>query len=374
MSLIRDIKDIDAPYGLRPRACERCQRRDGFLLRCSCCKTVYYCGRGCQVADRPRHKKPCKAISAALRHFDLEYTLLRDKPSQLFLPERVLETCVGRFWGIFETRSYMRARFGVVDTLLRNYGGVGGSADVVQTALGHLLEMMRLCRSDNMGLRHHIAPLLIRLDRDQESYDFIKWYINVEKDDTYDWGDMDLPFLDVKNADMLEAPPKRWFAVDPWLQLSHVVPLLLIKVRIWLDLRAIRNLSWAVGVLLPQDLMDRIGVDIAGRIVLHRSDLRLTDSEQMASLAKTLKSDIWDLYRAVDNYSEYFWDILLDDPDEAIEAQPGCYSPRSEQEALLMGSFNVASWYETPGAVEVLRRMREADVEGSCRAKSILTI
>ncbi|PHH77133.1 hypothetical protein CDD80_901 [Ophiocordyceps camponoti-rufipedis] len=374
MSLISDIKDIDAIDGLRPRACERCQRRDGILLRCSSCKAVYYCGRDCQVAVRLQHKKPCKAISTALRHFDVEYKLLRDKPGDLFLPERVFETCVGRFWGIFETRSYMRARFGVVDALLRNYGRVGGSADVVQTALGHLLEMMTLCRSDNMGLRDLIPPLFIRLGRDQESYDFIKWYIHAQEDDTYDWGDMDLPFLDVKNADMLEAPPKKWFVGEPWLQLTHAVSLLLIKLRIWLDLRAIRNLSWAVGGLLPQELMDRIAVEIAGRIVLHRPDLRLTDAEQMATLAKTLKSDIWDLYLAVDKYCEYFWDILLEDPDEAIESTPQLYSPGSEQEALLMGRFSIASWYETPGAVEVLRQVRDADIVGSFGAKTFPAI
>lgn len=35
-------------------------------------------------------------------------------------------------------------------------------------------------------------------------YDFIKWYQTQRQDSHYDWGDIELPFLSVKDADVFE--------------------------------------------------------------------------------------------------------------------------------------------------------------------------
>ncbi|KAG6013405.1 hypothetical protein E4U43_007307, partial [Claviceps pusilla] len=67
----------------------------------------------------------------------------------------------------------MQARFGFVDTLFMDFDGVGAPVDVVQTALKHLTDTVRLNRSDDMGLRSMIPPLLIRLGRDQDAYDIM---------------------------------------------------------------------------------------------------------------------------------------------------------------------------------------------------------
>lgn len=57
----------------------------------------------------------------------------------------------------------MRARYGLLDNLRKIK-----TVEAVQAALDHALEMHRLCRSDNMGIRSLTPALMIRLGKDQE--------------------------------------------------------------------------------------------------------------------------------------------------------------------------------------------------------------
>lgn len=75
-----------------------------------------------------------------------------------------------------------------------------------------------------------IPALYIRLGRDQAAYDFMKWYATTGQDPRYNWGDIDLPFLDIKDGDVLESPAGMW--TDEWLDLSHCSAVVLVKVRV----------------------------------------------------------------------------------------------------------------------------------------------
>jgi tetratricopeptide (TPR) repeat protein len=68
----------------------------------------------------------------------------------------------GHFWGLLETRPYMRARLGLAETLA-NQGRLGEAAE-------HFQEMLRLNPGDNQGVRHTLVNLLIALDRDEEAW------------------------------------------------------------------------------------------------------------------------------------------------------------------------------------------------------------
>lgn len=63
------------------------------------------------------------------------------------------EESVGMFWGMHETRGYMRAREGLATTLW----GTGERA----VAIGHLQEMLRLNPGDNQGLRYILINWLL---------------------------------------------------------------------------------------------------------------------------------------------------------------------------------------------------------------------
>ncbi len=67
---------------------------------------------------------------------------------------------VGHFWGMLETRPYMRARQGLAMTLW--------SAGRRDEAVQHLQEMLRLNPSDNQGVRYTLAGFLLFLDRDDD--------------------------------------------------------------------------------------------------------------------------------------------------------------------------------------------------------------
>ncbi len=64
---------------------------------------------------------------------------------------------VGHFWGLLETRSYMRARAGLAEAAWVS----GRRAEAVD----HLVDMLRLNPDDNQGLRYLLAGWLLNLDR-----------------------------------------------------------------------------------------------------------------------------------------------------------------------------------------------------------------
>ena len=77
---------------------------------------------------------------------DLEERKLRKNEPGVF------EQDAGHFWRIRETRPYMLARLEHVHKML-----LYSTYEAVETALGHLMDMHRLCPGDNMGLRDHYA-------------------------------------------------------------------------------------------------------------------------------------------------------------------------------------------------------------------------
>ncbi|HEY4587854.1 MAG TPA: tetratricopeptide repeat protein, partial [Thermoanaerobaculia bacterium] len=74
----------------------------------------------------------------------------------------------GHFWGILETRPYMRARAGLAKVLVEQ--------ERLAEAVEHYQEMLRLNPNDNQGLRHTLVNLLIELDRDEEARKLVESY------------------------------------------------------------------------------------------------------------------------------------------------------------------------------------------------------
>jgi tetratricopeptide (TPR) repeat protein len=68
---------------------------------------------------------------------------------------------VGHFWGVLETRPYMRTRNGLAGALWDT-----GQRD---EAIGHWLDMLRLCPGDNLGVRQMLVPRLLEARRDAEA-------------------------------------------------------------------------------------------------------------------------------------------------------------------------------------------------------------
>jgi tetratricopeptide (TPR) repeat protein len=74
----------------------------------------------------------------------------------------------GRFWGILETRPYMRALVGLANSL-REVGKL-------DEAVEHYRDMIMLNPNDNQGIRYILLPCLVVLDRVKEAKDLLKQY------------------------------------------------------------------------------------------------------------------------------------------------------------------------------------------------------
>lgn len=93
------------------------------------------------------------------------------------LGEDAFEEEEGHFWGILETRPYMRARAGLADCLWE-FGER-------EEAVAHWRDMLRLCPGDNLGIRHILGPKLLELNQLDAARDLLEEY---EEPSFAEWG------------------------------------------------------------------------------------------------------------------------------------------------------------------------------------------
>lgn len=74
------------------------------------------------------------------------------------LGEEVFREGIGEFWGILETRPYMRARLGLAEILWE--------MDERQAAIAHATDLLRLNPDDNQGVRYILANWLLAVGDD----------------------------------------------------------------------------------------------------------------------------------------------------------------------------------------------------------------
>jgi tetratricopeptide (TPR) repeat protein len=90
----------------------------------------------------------------------LDYFARGVEAGERALAPGALERDAGHFWGIMETRPYMRARLGLAECLWDL-----GRRD---EALGHLRDLLRLNPSDNQGVRYILVQCLLETGADDE--------------------------------------------------------------------------------------------------------------------------------------------------------------------------------------------------------------
>jgi tetratricopeptide (TPR) repeat protein len=84
------------------------------------------------------------------------------------LGKEFFEENTGHFWGILETRPYMRARQGLADALWR--------LKRQEEARDHFRDMLRLNPGDNQGIRDLLLALLLEMERDDEARQLLEQY------------------------------------------------------------------------------------------------------------------------------------------------------------------------------------------------------
>lgn len=239
----------------------------------------------------------------------------------------------------------------------------------VRSALDHLLDMIRLNRGDNQGLREMVPALYLRLGQDQECYDFAKFWQELHYDSSYDYRDMDAPFLHIKDADVFEPPTL--FTKTKYPSLSKCLAVMLIKIRLFIDLQVLEHANKEVGRQLPPELLEPIIKDTVRSVV--RRNLAAISRKDLPQQIDTLDSEIRELHAKVHKANEYFWLMLLH-PEEYIDQPPRMYTFGSAEEAHLHVRYNYNAWSETSGAMEVARELtrvvllKQRDEEATAKA------
>ncbi|KAG4261933.1 hypothetical protein FPRO03_11401 [Fusarium proliferatum] len=236
----------------------------------------------------------------------------------------------------------MQARHDYITAILNARTG-----EAVEIALRESLEMLRLCRGDNLSVRSQVPGLYLRLGRDQEAYDFIKWYA-MKGGSNYDWRDMSLPFLDLQGEDAFEAVIEKPLYYD----VSFKMALTLIKIRLLKDLESMQGFLQRKPNATGEERYDYLQEEAMSDILQQRADIVTKDDYK--DLIAELKRQVLQLYKMVKEDNRHVWPGI-ENPNLYAYDVPSIYSPGSREEAVLIFRQSWYSWSETEPAIRHIR-------------------
>ncbi|CAH0003658.1 unnamed protein product [Clonostachys byssicola] len=331
----------------------RCQATGPRMQRCTRCNVARYCGPRHKYFYRSGHWRICRNIVNARVRFNEEHYRLRWAQ----LPANAFETNAGYFWEVESTRPYMCARLTLVKDVLLPLG----TLDSVQEAHDHLRDMLRLSRMDTMGVRYVLPFIMLRLDIDQECYDFVKWWATNGAD--AGWGDLTLPHLDIRGADASEQPE---FLLGEDTPLSFVVAVLLLKLKLLIDV---------LNTKVTRKVLSRRSLPIKLRAQIERAVVRSPLSANLCSRSyKTLSGiEQWLLPQVrklginITERDPRFMSDLFD-PDEALAATAATLSGNplgcaNGSDGVILHSY--PAWWSTDGVLGLLASARDLAARSS---------
>lgn len=203
-----------------------------------------------------------------------------------------------------------------------------------------------------MGLRDMVPTMMLRLDLDQECYDFVKWWATCDPDGRYDWGNMTLPHLNIHGADVFEDP-------DAWGQgfaLNESVAILLLKLKLLVD---IRNIKITRKIIASRRLPFDLSAPIEAAVVRSplSAKLRTQPPDSLAKTETMLLNQTRKLGASLTTANNNFMFFLFD-PDKALCDNPYSYTPGSWEEMALAMQYSYAAWWETEGVLDLLNDAR----------------
>lgn len=330
-----------SPVRVLSNACPVCSSSSN-LLRCSRCKVISYCCRDHQASHFRTHKAACSNIHRARENANKAENDLRHPPPNSLAPPNAFENEVGCFWAHFEPRSYLQERIKVVKALAKIK-----SRDSVEAQLEECTDIIRLGRADEGTLRAIVPFLMIRLDMDQQAYEFIKWWsTTAQREDYRDMAiDMSKPFLDIEGADALEETDGQDWDCD----LAHLIALILLKLKFRFDVQAIGQ-SAILKRKLPQELVDETQryIPRSPVISVHKNAL---NPKLNVALIQKLTRHFEVLTDKVSEQYPHFWPMLLGREKELSGKLPS--KDMEELRTILQSTTETAA--DIPGALETLK-------------------
>ncbi|KAG2162110.1 hypothetical protein VTO58DRAFT_109506 [Aureobasidium pullulans] len=132
--------------------------------------------------------------------------------------------------------------------------------------------------------------------------------------------------------------------------LSHAVVVVLIKIRLLVDLRALHQ-SVIVHEKLPRELVDNVHDQLVSNIIAANKDT--VKSQDLSPEIKKVESQVNELYRYIAKANKHFWPALLD-LGRDLTARPPYYSRGHESKMHLCLAYSYDAWRETPDAIDVI--------------------
>ena len=121
------------------------------------------------LAEDATHVEANILLAESTRHAERRVELFRNaKEMATAQLGSIMDEEVGHFWGITETRPFMRATHGLADALYE--------AGEVREAIAQYQELLRLNPNDNQGVRYQLTPLLLANNQEAEAVELLDSY------------------------------------------------------------------------------------------------------------------------------------------------------------------------------------------------------
>lgn len=339
-----ELKAKPGRRGKLRHRCAHCLSTSGTLSVCTNCNSVRYCSSDHQVTHRPQHKEPCERIRKAREKLTEDERWLRNLPRSTLAPDNVFENGVGHFWRILPTRNYMRARLDLFHRLKRL-----GTLDSIMEAVTHAWDMLRLSRTDAIGIRQILPGLLLQLDRDQQCYDFVKWWFVESQDESYI---EDAPrYLTTRNADTFED-------VDifntKFPDFDQLIAVLLLKLKVLADVRALKqSRKRLLATPLPNEIGDQVQVHMV-RSALSQGFANLGVSE-LQEVENRLILQCQKLGGWTCTLNFHFWRGFFEAEDHATGDDLPDYTSDGDWTETSTAYYNIyPAFWQTDGVLELL--------------------
>ncbi|GAX29232.1 hypothetical protein FisN_28Lu091 [Fistulifera solaris] len=160
--------------------CYACKDQIAGLKRCSRCNVAWYCSAECQKKHFEIHREVCKQVAKDRKNMEQEAVVIRNwynEDTNAF--ENLLETRVGDFPSP-DTHDYLEARHCLADDLW-DVAYDFGVKEVWEKSRFHYQELLRLDAKSPVLLRYRLPYILLYLNRDDEAFSYIRYWLNFDK-------------------------------------------------------------------------------------------------------------------------------------------------------------------------------------------------
>ena len=327
------------------------------LLLCTGCRLMKYCSKRCQREDWSTHKENCREIQKAKKAMDRE-----EKEMLRLEGGGVIQQYMGHVWGNIDCRDYCRARLRFADSYL-TMAHEEEHASMYEAGLKHYLELQRLIRSDNMGLRDKTPFIMINLNRHDDAYNFIKFWSTVDEDF---WCEPK-PFLEgewmyLKDQDRFEDPAlfigkKSYMSTS----LAHLVALLILKLSIIAKHTADLQVFKSVWEHMEND--KRWGALMDTRDCLKQ---HMVGNSKHFALMESQRNHIEFLFARITKANKVFLKAVLNPEPLRSQPYPSSYSHGSPEEAFLVLNDCCRTFHRLPGALKRIQAFVGSDTSYDC--------